>query len=512
MSQSREPSLLVIDPERDDADMLRFALIDGGVDTRRFVWVRTLSEAVDAIGERPPAMVLGRARMPNLTLSALLQELRRTCPGVPVVLYVEDADHEGVLHALRSGAHECLRRSEVPDRLAWALRQAGDRVTWGAEAAAETAQRQEREVLAAIGRLAQGTALEVNNALAVASSTLAAIGSRLVGERTELDESMATADAALDRVRAAMATLVAVGQRAPLRPERIHLGTFLDGVLPMVAREAGPDVNVDHWLLPGLPPVLFDRGALTQVFVHLGSLAAAAMPEGGDLLIRGRLDRGGRFVTLTVTDSGEVPSALHLRQSFQPFSPLHGDSGPGLARVHGLVVQSGGQVTVERGPERGTRITLKLPVGAAPVVAEPVDVQPAEPNGETILVIEDEPALRRLLGRALGRAGYVALTAADTRAAVVLSNSSPRLDLVLSDLVLPHGRVDRVLSELRRAHPGLPLVLMTGQADIPELRGVTVGAPVLRKPFRISALLRVIQVQLAQTREESGDGVNTGSR
>ena len=117
-------------------------------------------------------------------------------------------------------------------------------------------------------------------------------------------------------------------------------------------------------------------------------------------------------------------------------------------------------------------------------------------GGETVLVVEDEPALRRLLGSALREAGFEVLAAADARTAVRTARSAPQLDLVLSDMILPGGRVDSLVHILREAHPGVPIVFMTGQIEYPALPSAARGAPVLRKPFRLSTLLRTVQDQL----------------
>lgn len=490
------PTILAIDPSRDDADMLRFALVDGGVDARGFAWVADLDAARAAVGERRPEALLCRLRLAGQSIAQQVAAVRALCHDCPVVFYTEDDDQDGVLHALRAGASDCLTRGEVPMRLAWALRTAAERETHRSQHLRAAAQDRRTESLGAIGRLAQGTALEVNNALAVAGSALGELSAATGGLPRELLDRVALADAALDRVRAAMETLVAVGQSAPLKAENIHLQTFLDGVMPMVSREAGAGVNIDRWLLPGLPPVRFDRAALTQIFVHLGALAGAAMPEGGDLMIRGRLDPAGQAIVLTASDTGAAPTAAQVRAAHQPFTPLHGDSGPGLARIHGLLAQSGGALNVELPREGGTRMVLRLPVGTetARAAADPREVPRA--GGETVLVVEDEPALRRLLGSALREAGFEVLAAADARTAVRTARSAPQLDLVLSDMILPGGRVDSLVHILREAHPGVPIVFMTGQIEYPALPSAARGAPVLRKPFRLSTLLRTVQDQL----------------
>lgn len=494
MNLARALGILAVDPTREEADMLRFALVDGELDTRGFSWVADLPAAAAACREQPPELVLARVRAPNTPMTTHLAELQSIAGAAPLVLWGEDDDQEGLLLALRTGASEVVSRSEVPVRLAWVVRKAMERQHWRNDAITSATEQQSRSALLSIGKLAQGTALEVNNALAVASGALSALAR---GEpSTPFEEIEALVEDALERVRAAMDTLVAVGQQAPLNPEPIHLPTFLEGVMPMLSREAGIGVTVDQWFLPGLPHVHFDRAALTQVFVHVGTLAAASMPEGGDLRLRGRLDAKGASVVVTVSDTGPSPTAEQVRAALQPFTPLHGDSGPGLATIQGLLQQSGGQLLVERPPEGGTRLVIRLPVaGTQPSVeADPRDEQAIA--GGTVLVVEDEAALRRLLGRALQEAGYVVRVAADVESALRQARQADELDLVLSDMVLPGGRTDGLVQGLRAAHPGVPIVFMTGQVEYPVLPHTVRDAPVLRKPFRISALLRAVRAQL----------------
>lgn len=494
MNRARALGLLAVDPSRDEADMLRFALVDGDLDTRGFRWVPELNAAAAACREQPPELVLARVRAPNTPMTTHLAELQGIAGSAPLVLWGEDDDQEGLLLALRTGASEVLSRSEVPVRLAWVVRKAMERQLWRSDALTTATEQQSRDSLRAIGKLAQGTALEVNNALAVASGALSALAR---GEASSpLEEIEALVEDALERVSAAMDTLVAVGQQAPLNPEPVHLPTFLEGVMPMLSREAGIGVTVDQWFLPGLPHVHFDRAALTQVFVHVGTLAAAAMPEGGDLRLRGRLDAQGASVVVTVTDSGPSPTEAQVRAALQPFTPLHGDHGPGLATIQGLLQQSGGQLLVERPPEGGTRLVMRLPVaGTQPALeADPRDERAA--TGGKVLVVEDEAALRRLLGRALQEAGYEVRVAADVASAVRQAQQAESLDLVLSDMVLPGGRTDGLVQGLRAAHPGVPIVFMTGQVEYPSLPHSVRDSPVLRKPFRIGALLRAVRAQL----------------
>ena len=496
MSLSRSPSILVVEPSRDDSDMLRFALVDGGIDTRRFRWVRTLQAAREARDQSPPDVVLARLRQPGHAVATRLAELRAIAGPAPLVVWGEDDDQEGILLAIRAGASECLSRTELPRRLAWQLRTAAERQSAYTHAIQLASERQAKESLEAIGKLAQGTALEVNNALAVASGALADLARIGPAGGDQLEETEAIAEHALERVAAAMDTLVAVGQRSPLNPEPIHLQTLLEGVGPMVSREAGIGVNIDQWLLPGLPHVQFDRAALTQIFVHLGSLAAAAMPEGGDLRIRGRLDAGGENLVVTVTDTGHQPTPEQVQAAHQPFTPLHGDSGPGLARIQGLLVQSGGALAVELPPEGGTRLVLRLPVAQTQPQATRDPRELGQDRDSHILLIEDEAALRRILGRALQEAGFTVRVAADVPSALRAAQQLDTVDLVLTDMILPGGRTDGLIQGLRAAHSGVPIVFMTGQVEFPDLPPTVRDAPVLRKPFRISAMLRTVRAQL----------------
>ncbi len=359
--------------------------------------------------------------------------------------------------------------------------------------------------LDALGQLAGGVAHDFNNLLTVIM-TYAAI---LQEEATPgSDESRSIDEIRLASERAAALTrqLLAFGRRQMLQPRAIDLNETVRDVERMLRRLLPPDIVFETDLMSSLDLVMADPGQIEQVLINLAINARDAMPDGGHLLIRtSNVDRAdekhgmkGPHVLVTVTDTGTGMKPETKAKVFEPFFTTKGvgkGTGLGLATVHGIVEQSGGRVTLESEPGRGTTFYIRLPChGDGEIVATPaVETQPGrELRGtETILLVDDNEELRRVVKRMLSRAGYVIVEAASGAAALAHLDRGSRVDMVLSDVMMPDMNGRAVLDAIRQRHREVRVLLMSGYNYDAAVRGMAQRGDVafIEKPFTAEQLL-----------------------
>jgi two-component system cell cycle sensor histidine kinase/response regulator CckA len=364
----------------------------------------------------------------------------------------------------------------------------------------------------AVGRLAGGVAHDFNNILTVILGTSELALVRLPADdrmRRDLEEIRRSAQ----RAASLTAQLLAFSRKQVIAPVPSDLNVLVRGALAMLHRLIGEDIELVFEPADPLETVLVDRTQLEQVLVNLAVNARDAMPRGGRLVITTGVAefsgagtgerssaRAGRFVRLDVADDGAgIPPEL-VEHVFEPFFTTkefgHG-TGLGLATVYGIVRQSGGFIELESAPGEGTRFSLFFPVvPAAPqvsVVAEPGD----PPRGnESILLVEDESVVRELAGRVLVGLGYTVHAAGSGDEALALAASpSVRVDLLLTDVIMPGMSGRQLHDRLAGQRPGLRVVYMSGYtASILAPHGVLEPDMVLlQKPFSLSDLAATVR-------------------
>ncbi|GGM09608.1 PAS domain S-box protein [Dactylosporangium sucinum] len=365
-----------------------------------------------------------------------------------------------------------------------------------AEARLQRTQRME-----SLGQLAGGVAHDFNNLLAV-----------ILNYAEFIVEDGADTPFALDAEQILRAgrrgselthQLLAFARREVIRPKPLDVNRVVSEVHQMLTRSLGEHIALDLDLADRLPSVVADPGQLEQVLVNLAVNARDAMPSGGVLTIDTGLVHD--HVRIRVSDTGSGMPREVMDKAFEPFfttKPSGEGTGLGLATVYGIVVQAGGTVKLYSEPGLGTTITIMLPASDA----EPHTGEPARPprpaaRGETVLVAEDEPALREVTTRILRRGGYTVLAAADGVAALqVAADHSGPIDLLLTDVVMP-GMLGRVLAErLQRTRPATRVLFMSGYAQ-PVLTSNGIldpGVHLLEKPFTGTDLLNAVGEQLAR--------------
>ena len=373
--------------------------------------------------------------------------------------------------------------------------------------------------LEAVGKLAGGIAHDFNNLLTVINGH-----ARFVLEELGADGALRPDLEEIERagVRAAALTqqLLAFSRRQVLRPQVVDLNRVVRDMNRMLARLIAEHTGLETRLEAAPANVLADRGQLEQVIMNLVVNALDAMPAGGELTIRTDVTRladgdiggdhwdvdPGEYVRLIVEDTGSGMSEETLAHAFDPFFTTKErgkGTGLGLATVFGIVKQSGGHVTAESEAGHGSRFIVHLPLVASPgtedAVGEESDAGRDASGVRTVLVVEDEDAVRKLVARVLERRGYQVLVAADgTEALDVVEEHGGALDLVLSDLVMPEMGGRELAARLGETRPELPILFMSGyEEDLASGAGSELGQNFLPKPFTPRALAEKVAETLA---------------
>ncbi len=336
--------------------------------------------------------------------------------------------------------------------------------------------------LEAVGRLAGGVAHDFNNMLSVVLAN-ADFALEAVRKGDPLYVDLSEIRGAAERAGQLTQQLLAFSRRQILEPEVVSLNHVVVGIEGMLRRLIGEDVVVTLDLAADLGNVLADPGQLEQVIMNLAINARDAMPRGGRLTLTtgnrvldeaeaGTLGtaRAGPSVMLAVADTGTGMDAATRERVFEPFFTTKEKgkgTGLGLSTVHGIVTQSGGAIVVDSEVGRGSTFRVLLPRVAASVTEGKRRVAPAKAAGnETVLLIEDEEVVRRVIERVLKRAGYTVLAAASGGDALLLceQHAGP-IHLVLTDVVMPQMSGREVAERLARVRPELRVLYMSGYTD-----------------------------------------------
>jgi two-component system cell cycle sensor histidine kinase/response regulator CckA len=364
----------------------------------------------------------------------------------------------------------------------------------------------------AIGNLAGGVAHDFNNLLTGIIGYLGFVKRRLPPD-AGVHQDLAEVERAARRAAALTSQLLSYARRQMVVPTSVDLNATLSALTPMMRRLLGEDVEVIEELAESLAPTRVDPGQLEQVLLNLVANARDAMPSGGRLLLRtreavltedaARLQaeaRAGSYVAIDVEDTGIGMSPEVQAHIFEPFfttKPTGSGTGLGLAMCYGIVKQADGHIMVESEPGAGSRFTVLLPQnGDHTRAAGTADVSSGRQGSETILLVEDDETVRGVTLRILEGMGYAVLEArnpAEARARI--GETDRRIDLLLTDIVMPGGSGRELAEELTAAHPGMAVLFMSGYtADVILRQGVVQeSVAFLAKPFTEAALAEALR-------------------
>ena len=351
--------------------------------------------------------------------------------------------------------------------------------------------------LESLGRLAGGVAHDFNNLLTGITGYASLLLERANGD-AELSRDLGEIKRAADRAAELTKQLLAFGRRQMLKPRPVDLNTVLAEVGGLLQRLLGDHVELELLPAPELGIVRADPGQIEQVIVNLAVNASNAMPDGGRLSIETR--NAADSVELVVSDTGIGMDEQTLSRIFEPFFTTRNEGvGLGLASVHGIVHQSGGNVTVVSTPGAGSVFTVRLPRILEVAVDVAVTLEPeSRPGSETILLVEDEDVVRDLTRRVLERQGYTVLACADGAEAIALAERDDRMiDLLLTDVVMPGLRGYEVARLVAASRPEIKILYMSGYAEEALVgRPALAASALIEKPFAVDALARRVRETL----------------
>lgn len=363
----------------------------------------------------------------------------------------------------------------------------------------------------AVGRLAGGIAHDFNNLLTAILGCCELLGLELQ-ELPSTWEDLEEIKRAATRAGTLTQQLLAFSRRQVLNPKVLDLNHEVEGISRMLSRLIGEDIELQTRLDPQIGRIRADPSQLEQIVLNLAINARDAMPEGGTLLLEtGNADPPEEWanppekcVMLAVKDSGTGIDESIRPHIFEPFfttKEMGKGTGLGLATVYGIVKQSGGYILVDSEPGKGAAFRIYLPRvdGTIELQAGSGPLGVLARGSETILLVEDEIAVRRLARRVLRQQGYVVIEASNGREALRLaSEHSARLDLLLTDVVMPGMSGPELAEQLTREQPTIKVLYISGYAD--EALGhhgiLEEGVEFLQKPFTPQDLTRRIRETL----------------
>ena len=376
--------------------------------------------------------------------------------------------------------------------------------------AAEEALRQSQK-MEAVGQLTGGLAHDFNNLLTGISGSLQLMQTRLSqGRVNELDRYITAADGAARRAASLTHRLLAFSRRQTLDPKPTKINRLIAGLEELIRRTVGPGIQVEVVGAAGLWTALVDRNQLENALLNLCINARDAMPEGGRITIetankwlderaaRERELSPGQYISLCVTDTGTGMTPEVIKRAFDPFfttKPLGQGTGLGLSMIYGFARQSGGQVRIYSEVGKGTTMCLYLPRHQGrdedAQIAHEWEVAPSATEGQTVLVVDDEPTVRMLVSEVLQELGYTAIEVADGSTGLQVLRSDQRIDLLITDVGLPGGINGRQVADgAREVRPDLKVLFITGYAENAVVGNghLEPGMQVLAKPFPMEAL------------------------
>jgi signal transduction histidine kinase/CheY-like chemotaxis protein len=394
------------------------------------------------------------------------------------------------------------------------LREARDTERHEAQATLEHTREQlaQAQKMEALGQLTGGIAHDFNNLLMIVSGHAQILRRRLKPDEEKTIQALDAIQTAAKRGESLTRQLLTFARRQSLNPMVVDLRERIEGIRQMLASSLRGNIALTYDLPSDVWPVEIDIGEFELALVNIAVNARDAMPERGafSLLVRnvtltraakvGELE--GQFVALALSDTGSGVAPENIPRIFEPFfttKAIGKGTGLGLSQVYGFAHQSGGAVTVTSALDRGTTITLYLPRAFAMLSAAPeaADATLVPQVAGTVLVVEDNREVADVTVGLLEQLGYQTLFCDNASVALARLQDGEKIDLVLSDIVMPGGMNGiELAAEVRRQFPAIPVLLTSGYSD--AARAAELRFAILRKPFELSDLVKALGEAMAR--------------
>ncbi len=508
--------ILVVDDDPQARALIEMALADAS-----FEPLLEVTDNARAGAERIKAddhdIYLIDQQLPDGNGLSIIEEAKNQGVHKPFILLTGYGSGALDERASRAGAADYVEKHMVAAHLERSIRYALR--NWQANRLLHHSDEQLRQAqkMEAIGRLAGGVAHDFNNILTAIIGYTDLIAERL--DPTDLTaRDVSEIRKAADRAAALTRQLLAFSRKQFLNPTVLDLNETASGLLQMLPRVIGEHIHTSVQLAGDLQRVKADASQMEQVLVNLVLNARDAMPMGGDLIIetanvdltepRLRAENltlaPGTYVMLAVSDTGTGMDAATRARAFEPFfttKPKGKGTGLGLATVYGIVEQSGGGISIDTAPGRGTSIRIYLPATKA---AEQRQLPPpprlrSDGGTETLLLVEDNDSVRDLAAKALRKRGYVVHEARDAEDAIEWAMTSGiKPQLLVTDVVMPGLSGPNLAARLLQQNPRLRVLYMSGYTDdATAVHGnFWGGVPLLQKPFTPNALAECVRIAL----------------
>lgn len=377
----------------------------------------------------------------------------------------------------------------------------------------------ESEKMEGIGRLAGGIAHDFNNLLCVIMGYVELIEEELPQESALLPQIRLIGDAA-DRASNLTRQLLSFARRQPSEPKIVSVNAEIVQILEILRPLIREDILLATHLCPGIGNVRIDSHHLEQIIVNLVVNARDAMPDGGTLTIRtadalidaqaslaSAVLTPGAYILISVSDTGAGMSEEVKSRIFEPFfstKEMGKGTGLGLASVYGIIKQNNGSITVLSEPGQGSTFCIYLPrvEGEAQSATLPSRSLTSLRGAETVLVVEDEPVLREMIVLALHQNGYAVLHAENGVEALRVAKAyTARIDLLITDAIMPHMGSHELAARLRQSRPDIRVLVASGYSDdhLTETPPLFPGTAFLAKPFTSSTLLEKVRMVMANS-------------
>lgn len=401
-----------------------------------------------------------------------------------------------------------------------------------AAAALERAEDQLRQAqkMEAIGKLTGGVAHDFNNLLQVIGGNLQLLSTQISGNRSA-ERRVASAMEGVTRGSKLASQLLAFGRQQPLLPKVINVGRLIRGMDELLRRSLGEAIEVEAVVMGGLWNVKADSTQIENALLNLAINARDAMENRGRLTLEAGntlLDQNyceaqidvtpGQYVMIAVTDTGAGMSPQVITRAFEPFfttKPAGRGTGLGLSMVYGFVKQSGGHLKIYSEMGEGTTIKIYLP-RCAEAEDQPIHVDTSPPVGgsETVLVAEDDDAVRETVVAMLGELGYRVLKARDANSALSIIDSGTPIDVLFTDVIMPGDlKSPELARKARERLPGIAVLFTSGYTENAIVHGgrLDEGVELLTKPYSREALAKRLRQVIAVARTDSATRPEPGA-